>query len=102
VSALPLIVGIGCGCVAAWAAGARSKLADTVSRAESPTLREAVPDDAFPSRADQVEAVQALCFSSEPYVLARLAAYEPEVSDLAELVLELDDQAPKPSGPNED
>lgn len=54
-----------------------------------------------PSREEHVDAVWALCCASPQYVDARMAAYEAEVTHLAELVLELDDQAPKPAGPED-
>lgn len=67
---------------------------------EPPDQADDEPDE--PDRDSQIEAVQALCYSTPAYVAARLAPYEIELAPYAELVLELDDQAPKPTGPAED
>lgn len=93
-----IALGSGAACLTSW----RRKLAQARALAESPTLREAVPEIPGLSRLDQVEAVRALCCVSDPYVVARLALLEAEVSEYAELLLELDDQSPRPSGPAED
>lgn len=60
------------------------------------------PDAPAPSHDEHIEAIRALCCSSSVYTHSRLAAHEPEVAYLAELLLELDDQSPKPAGPVED
>lgn len=100
-SSAALLVVLGLAGGSAWLADWRLRLAarlEEPSGAETGDAREIAPG---PSRAEHIEAVQALCVSSEPYVAARLTPFEAEVSDLAELVLELDDQAPAP-GPYED
>lgn len=50
-------------------------------------------------RRDHVDAVWAQCIASPPYVMAVLCEFESEVTGLAELGLELDDQSPKPASP---
>lgn len=93
-----LALGAGAGCLA----NARLKMARLIEEPSPAEVEDAARIAPEPSRAEQIEAVQALCFSSEPYVMARLAPFEAEVSEFAELLLELDDQSPKPTGPYED
>lgn len=47
------------------------------------------------ARIGHLQAVWAQCTVSEPYVAAMLAEFEPEVTGLLELALELDDQSPR-------
>lgn len=47
------------------------------------------------ARIGHLQAVWAQCTVSEPYVTAMLAEFEPEVTGLLELALELDDQSPR-------
>lgn|GEM_PF-4188555 len=47
-------------------------------------------------RAAHLDAVWAACISSPEYASALLTWHEVELTTLLELVLELDDQAPKP------
>jgi len=54
------------------------------------------PGPDSPSRAEHIEAIRALCAADETYTRTRLALYEPDVSHMAELLLELDDQSPRP------
>ena len=55
-----------------------------------------INEDDRERRVAHVEAVWAACISSPEYASALLAWHEAELTDLLELVLELDDQAPKP------
>lgn len=54
------------------------------------------------ARRGHLDAVWAQCLASGPYVAAMLAGHEAEVTDLLELALELDDQAPNTASPYED
>lgn len=52
-------------------------------------------DDAREARDAHIEAVRAQCTVTPEYALALLAWHEAELTDLLELALGLDDQAPR-------